>query len=121
MLTGIFSIMTEYFSRSNRIHGPLAFVLNSVVIELPARPLHRLLAAYYRLLCVDESFPSQHGWPLAPLAQLIDTPHPDPGVRVLAILCYSIQARLPESEVEKGYWDSLGEPGAIDAPVEIGE
>ena len=103
------------------MHGPFAFVLSSVVIELPARPLQRLLVAYHRLLCVDESFPSRNGWPLTPLARLVHTPHPDPGVRVLAILCYSIQAGHPETMLEKAYWEYLGEPGGIDAPVEVGD
>lgn len=103
------------YLRTVRIHS------ESGVIELPARPLQRLLVAYHRLLCVDESFPSRNGWPLTPLARLVHTPHPDPGVRVLAIVCYSIQAGHPESALEKTYWESLGEPGGIDAPVEIGE
>lgn len=113
--------MLHYLSHPNRMDGPLAFIPTSNVPELPARPLHRLLTAYHRLLIADETLPERSGWSLVPLAQLIHAPHPDPGVRVLAILCYSLQVGQAESVREESYWESLGEPGEVDAPIEIGE
>lgn len=112
--------MNQYLSRPSRHGGPLAFITSTPdLASIPSRPLQRLLTAYHRILLVDELFPQRLGWHLGPLVKLGS--HPDPGVRVLAIVCYSMQSTMTERERETAYWDSLGEPGKQDAVVEVGE
>ncbi|KAF8309082.1 P-loop containing nucleoside triphosphate hydrolase protein [Clavulina sp. PMI_390] len=114
-------IMHTYFSHPQRIDGPLVFLLDANIAELAARPLQRLLVAYHRLLVIDERFPERKFWSPTPLNRLIHTPHPDPGVRVLAILCFSLQVGQHEKARETAYWDHVGEPGVLDAPIDMGE
>lgn len=83
--------------------------------------MHRLLLAYYRVLKANRPLPQDLLWSLAHLAELFSGPHPDTGVRLLAILCFALQSGM--SEVEKSTLEKqvLGEDCAVDCPVWFGE
>ena len=82
--------------------------------------LHRVLLAYYRLLQVNRALPRTLGWSLTPLSQLIWTPHPDNGVRFLAIRCYALQAGMMEGERTKIEKEVLGEVSQTHCRVAFG-
>ena len=66
--------------------------------SVDAQTIHRVLLAYYRILQANRPLPRLLDWPLAPLSQLIWSPHPDNGVRFLAIRCYALQVGMSEGE-----------------------
>ncbi|TBU59248.1 midasin [Dichomitus squalens] len=107
--------------RSKRFEGgPLLFFTASQTIpSIPSHPLHRVLLAYYRLLQANRVLPRHLGWSLTPLSQLIWAPHPDNGVRFLAIRCYALQAGMMEGERVKMEKEVLGEVSEIDCPIDF--
>jgi midasin len=88
-------------------------------IETPR--LHRVLLAYYRILRANRTLPHSLYWPLAPLSKLFFTPHPDTGVRLLAIRCYALQSGMTEVEQEKLEKLVLGEPCGVDCQIGCGQ
>ncbi len=102
--------------------GLLAFVPQSEAIpSLDAHRLHRILLAYYRILQANRDLPRDLHWPLDPLARLVWTPHPDCGVRFLAIRCYAIQTGMVEGERVKMEKEMIGEVADVGCPIEYGK
>lgn len=92
----------------------------SVVDAADLQPLQRVLLAYYRLLQANRTLPRTLGWPLAPLAQLISTPHPDKGVVSLAIRCYALHTGMMEGERVKLEQKAVGDVKDVDCPMQFG-
>src|ERR1700722_7957198 len=102
-------------------NGPLGFLLVTEDIEAvePSR-LHRLLLAYYRVLQANRELPNILLWPVVLLSKLFWTPHPDTGVRLLAIRCYALQSGMGEAEKEKLETTVLGDRLNVDCGIEFG-
>ena len=98
--------------------GPLAFIsLSDGGKDVNTLRLHRLLLAYYRILLANRILPNSLSWPLPALSVLFWTPHPDSGVRLLAIRCYALQSGMSEAEREKLEIDILGPIGVVDCQI----
>jgi midasin len=98
--------------------GPLAFVLSATpVSDLDTGRLHRILLAYYRILSANRNLPAQLAWPLDPLRALFHAPHPDAGVRFLAIRCYALQSFMLEANREKLEAEFVGQVHEVDCPI----
>ena len=82
--------------------------------------MHRILLAYYRILQANRPLPRLLDWPLAPLSQLIWSPHPDNGVRFLAIRCYALQVGMAEVERVKIEKEVLGEVSQVSCLMAYG-
>ncbi|KAI0328990.1 midasin [Cubamyces sp. BRFM 1775] len=98
--------------------GPLPNLLASCAVEsVDAQLLQRVLLAYYRLLQANRALPHMLGWSLTPLSQLIWTPHPNNGVRLLAIKCYALQAGMMEGERVKLEQEVVGNVKVTECPI----
>ena len=110
-----------FLRHPNRREGPLSYIKQvDDVAQLDATILHRQLLAYYRILQANRSLPEQLVWPIAPLSRLVYTPHPDTGVRFLAIRCMSLQMGMMEgrrAELEK---EIIGDVKDVDCPIGYG-
>lgn len=96
----------------------MAFVSASPSLqEIDAHDSHRTLLAYYRLLRANRLLPSTLDWSLTPLSKLIWSPHPDPGVRFLAIRCYALHAGMMENERENLERTVVGDVSEADCPI----
>lgn len=116
------SVLSAFLRLTVFKDGPLAFVDTAdAVPPLDPRRLHRILLAYYRILKANRDLPSLLSWPTVPLALLMWTPHPDPGVRFLAIRCYALQTGMGEAERNKAEKEILGEMSEVDCPIHYGE
>ena len=101
--------------------GPLSAIFMSAPAETaPPSRLQRVLLAYYRILMANPELPNWLDWPLEPLSRLIWAPHPDPGVRYLAIRCYAMQSGMSEAEREKLENTLIGSKAHIECPLESG-
>jgi midasin len=101
--------------------GPLSTIFMSVSPETaPPSRLHRVLLAYYRILMANPELPNWLNWPLEPLSRLFWTPHPDIGVRYLAIRCYAMQSGMSEAEREKLVNTLIGSMNHVECPLEFG-
>lgn len=110
--------MHAFLQRPAFRQGPLAFVTETPSITtLDPRRLHRLLLAYYRLLCVNRLLPSNLLWTPSALSALFLTPHPDPAVKYLAIRCYALHVGMAEVNREKLELELLGKFGASECPM----
>ncbi|KAI0060319.1 hypothetical protein BV25DRAFT_1871299 [Artomyces pyxidatus] len=118
----IYPILSAFLQQHIPQNGPLAFVLASSSLQsLDTSRLQRVLLAYYRILHANRELPEHLSWSLEPLSKLLWAPHPDPGVRYLAVRCYSLQSRMGEAEREKLEKELVGSDSDIDCPVEFGE
>ncbi|KAH7885416.1 midasin [Phlebopus sp. FC_14] len=118
----LFPILSAFLRRPCFSRGPLAFVAESSPIDtIDATRLHRALLAYYRLLHANRLLPSDLQWPVSPISTLFVTPHPDLGVRYLAIRCYALHTGMAEVERTKLETRVLGELGGIDLPLNYGQ
>ncbi|KDQ62541.1 hypothetical protein JAAARDRAFT_189845 [Jaapia argillacea MUCL 33604] len=118
----LFPILIAFLRRHIPRDGPLAIVLSTSAPEVIDAPrLHRLLLAYYRVLKANGDIPKNLYWPLSPLSKLFWTPHPDTGVRLLAIRCYALHTDMAEVERIKIEKEVLGEICGVDCPVAYGE
>jgi midasin len=88
--------------------------------SISSASLHRILLAYYRILQANRELPRILNWPLSPLSRLAWDPHPDTGVRFLAVRCYALQARMMEVERVKMEKIVIGDVREIDCPVLYG-
>ncbi|EGN98495.1 hypothetical protein SERLA73DRAFT_110025 [Serpula lacrymans var. lacrymans S7.3] len=114
----IFPVFSVFLRKPFFENGPLDFVMASLAPgTLDSARLHRVLLAYYRLLQANRLLPHHRIWSLSPLSALIWTPHPDTGVRWLAIRCYSLQSGMGEAEREKIETCVLGEICGVDCPI----
>lgn len=115
--------MTALLRKPALASGPLGFLLPSVTVEsLDAYRLHRLLLAYSRIQKMNKNLPADLNWPLLPLTRLFSTQscHPDNGVRLLAIRCYTTQVGMSEGErmqIEQG---AIGKKFGPDCWIEGG-
>ncbi|RDX53520.1 midasin [Lentinus brumalis] len=100
--------------------GPLCAFIPCPLSSVDGPTLHRILLAYYRILQANRTLPRMLGWPLAPLSQLIWSPHPDNGVRFLAIRCYALQVGMMEGERVKIEREVLGDVSEVDCPITFG-
>ncbi|SRR6266404_349728 len=116
------SILSAFLQDHIHKTGPLATVFGSTLLEaVSASRLHRLLLAYYRILVANPELPSWLDWPLEPISRLLWTPHPDAGVRYLAIRCYALQSGMGELEREKLENTLVGTMATAECPLEIKE
>ncbi|OBZ68834.1 Midasin [Grifola frondosa] len=113
----LYPLLALFVSRPGYELGPLAFVCTCPVPSLDRIRLHCLLLAYYRLLEANRILSRTLSWPLAPLSKLIWTPHPDPGVRLLAIRCYALHAGMMETERVKMEKEAIGDVSEVDCPI----
>ena len=101
--------------------GPLSTIFMSVSPDTaPPSRLHRVLLAYYRILMANPELPSWLDWPLEPLSRIFWTPHPDLGVRYLAVRCYAMQSGMSEAEREKLETTLIGSMARVECPLEFG-
>ncbi|CAL1712480.1 unnamed protein product [Somion occarium] len=115
----IFSILSAFLRQPEYEDGPLGFI-NTIedLSSISASLLHRILLAYYRILQASRELPRYLIWPLKPLSKLIWTPHPDPGVRFLAIRCYALHSGMMEGERVKMEKEVIGDVAEVDCPIE---
>ncbi|KAI0916947.1 hypothetical protein AcW2_007206 [Taiwanofungus camphoratus] len=119
--TELYPILSAFLRRSGNENGPLAFVSEcESVASIDAHTLHRLLLAYYRILQANRALPNTLLWSLSPLAKLIWAPHPDNGVRFLAIRCYALQSGMMEGERVKMEREVIGDVGEVDCHISFG-
>jgi hypothetical protein len=103
-------------------NGPLSFITETLsAISVDTTRLQQLLLAYYRILQANRELPRTLRWSLAPLSNLIYTPHLDNGVRLLAIRCYSLQSGMGEEERSNLEREILGEPCGVDCNLNYGQ
>jgi midasin len=115
------SILSVFLQDCFPNSGPLSAIFDSVPLETVSSPrLHRLLLAYYRILMANPDLPSLFDWPLEPLSRLFWEPHPDPGVRYLAVRCYALQSGMSEVEREKLEKSLIGSMDHAECPLEFG-
>lgn len=112
-----FSILSAFLRQTYQEEGPLS---PASIESLDAQQLHQLLLAYYRILQANRSLPNNLLWPLSPLARLIRTPHPDTGVRFLAIRCYCLQSGTGEAERVEMEKEVIGDVSEVDCPIAYG-
>ncbi|KAH9065293.1 midasin [Lactarius vividus] len=117
----IFPILSVFLQEYINNTGPLSTVIGSAPLEAvsPSR-LHRLLLAYYRILVANPELPNWLDWPLEHFSGLFWTPHPDAGVRYLAIRCYALQSGMSELEREKLENTLVGSMATAECPLEFG-
>jgi hypothetical protein len=121
--TPLVSILSAFLRKPVLTDGPLVPLLSTSLSlsAVEASHLHRLLLAYYRILHANRELPYILFWPLSALSQLFWTPHPDTGVRLLAIRCYALQSGMGEAEREKLEIEVLGEICGVDCPIDYGQ
>jgi midasin len=101
--------------------GPLSAISTCGPPEAaPPSRLHRVLLAYYRILMANPELPNWLDWPLESLSRLFWAPHPDLGVRYLAIRCYAMQSGMGEAEREKLENTLIGTRANAECPLEYG-
>jgi midasin len=99
-------------------NGPLTFTSSATAVaNLDSGRLHRILLAYYRIISANRSLPTHLAWPLDPLSALFRAPHPDPGVRFLAIRCYALQSLMLEADRERLEIEFVGTLYEASCPV----
>lgn len=82
--------------RESLANGPLGFITRENAAKIPIKTLHILLLAYLRLLEACDCLYKKLHWPIAHLQSLCEPPHPDPGVRLLAIRCFAHHVGMNE-------------------------
>ncbi|PCH39866.1 midasin [Wolfiporia cocos MD-104 SS10] len=117
----IFPVLNAFLRRQGMEAGPLSLLVETDSVEsVDTHTLQRRLLAYYRILQANRALPQSLGWPLTPLSKLIWTPHPDHGVRYLAVRCYALQSGMMEGERQKLECDVIGEVEKVDCPIYYG-
>jgi midasin len=117
----IVSILSAFLRKAYSKRGPLAFVLEAQSVEsVDAQHLHYMLLAYYRVLQANRALPNTLLWNPLPLVRLIRTPHPDNGVRFLAIRCYALQTGTGEQERVNMEKQIIGEVSQVDCSITYG-
>ena len=116
------SVLSSFLQKFVPKSGPLSAIITSLPLEtVPPSQLHRVLLAYHRILTANPELPIWLDWPLEPLSRLFWTPHPDPGVRYLAIRCYAMQSGMCEAEREKLENTLIGSMAHAECPLEFGQ
>lgn len=68
----------------------------------------------------NRELPSLLDWSLGSLSRLFWAPHPDSGVRYLAIRCYALQSGMSEAERERLENALIGSMAHAECPLEFG-
>ncbi|KAI0270022.1 midasin [Gloeopeniophorella convolvens] len=119
--TELFPVLSTFLQEFVPRAGPLSLIPDSTPLAIiPSSSLHRILLAYYRLLQANPDLPNQLDWPLEPLSRLFWAPHPDVGVRYLAIRCYALQSGMSEMEREQLENAVVGSMAEVNCPLEHG-
>ena len=88
--------------------------------QIPKSTLHPLLLAYHRII---EAIPHIHRdfqWPVAQLQILCDPPHPELGVRLLALRCFAFHVGMNEPARVEWEESLVGTPANVTPTVETG-
>ncbi|THH30307.1 hypothetical protein EUX98_g3868, partial [Antrodiella citrinella] len=120
--TELYPVLSAFLRQPDFKGGPLASI--TAAQDIPAFDTHRLqriLLAYYRILQTNRELPSLLSWSLTPLSLLMWTPHPDAGVRYLAIRCYALQSGMGEGQRVQAEHEILGEAAHVDCPLHYGQ
>ncbi|TFK52493.1 P-loop containing nucleoside triphosphate hydrolase protein [Heliocybe sulcata] len=117
----LFYVLLQFLRRWIPKDGPLALLESASTEVVEPHKLHAFLLAYYRILQANRLLPDQLIWSISHLSQLFLAPHPDRGVCLLAIRCYSLHVGMGEAEREKLEQQVLGELCGEDCPVAFGE
>lgn len=114
-------MLSTFLLRQSLANGPLGFVEQvDSLHSLDAISLQKILMAYYRILQANRRLPRVLNWPLSPLSRLVWESHPDTGVRLLAVRCYALQARMMEGERVKLEKEVVGEMSEVECPIAYG-
>lgn len=106
--------------RESLANGPLAFITGENASQIPIKTLHILLLAYLRLLEACDRLFEKFYWPVAHLQSLCEPPHPDAGVRLLAIRCFAHHVGM--NEPARVSWEEkvVGTPENTDPLIDTG-
>jgi midasin len=111
------SILLALLQKPGLSNGPLHGISLENIASLDSRRLHTLLIAYYRILMANRNLPEELSWSLYHLLAIFQEPHPDAGVRFLAIRCYGLQKRMLEVDRNKLERESVGDVVESDVPI----
>jgi midasin len=92
----VFSVLSQFLCRPSLANGPLGFITKENVAQIPLKTLHVLLLAYHRLVEACCYIHEEFHWPSSHLQCLFEPPHPDVGVRLLAIRCFAFHVGMNE-------------------------
>jgi midasin len=106
--------------RESLARGPLAFITRENASQIPIKTLHILLLAYLRLLEACDRLYEKFYWPVLPLQSLCEPPHPDVGVRLLAVRCFAHHVGM--NEPARMLWEEkvVGTPDNVDPLIDTG-
>ncbi|RPD62626.1 midasin [Lentinus tigrinus ALCF2SS1-7] len=116
----LYPVLLAFLRAPENERGPLRAFISTPPVSVDAPTLHRTLLAYYRILQANRTLPRLLGWSLTPLSQLIWSPHPNNGVRSLAIRCYALQVGMAEGERVKVEKEVLGDISEVDCFITYG-
>ncbi|KZT67287.1 hypothetical protein DAEQUDRAFT_812985 [Daedalea quercina L-15889] len=117
----VYPVLAAFLRHPSRKQGPLADVARADdATSLDAHTLHRQLLAYYRILQANRDLPEHLVWPITPLSKLVYAPHPDTGVRFLAIRCLALQMGIMEGKREELEKEIIGDVNEVDCPIAYG-
>jgi midasin len=88
--------------------------------QIPLKTLQTLLLAYYRLIEACSHLHEEFNWPSGPLQCLFDPPHPDVGVRLLAIRCFAFHVGMNEPARVEMEEKLVGSPENADPFIDTG-
>ncbi|CCA66844.1 related to midasin (AAA ATPase) [Serendipita indica DSM 11827] len=116
----LYPVFARFLQRPSLANGPLAFVTRENAAHIPKSTLHPLLLAYHRII---EAIPHIHRdfqWPATHLQSLCDPPHPESGVRLLALRCFAFHVGMNEPARVKWEESLVGTPANVTPTVETG-
>lgn len=90
------------------------------VAQIPSKTLHVLLLAYHRLMEACCHLHEEFQWPSSHLQHLIDPPHADVGVRLLAIRCFAFHVGMNEPARVEWEQKLVGSPENADPFIDTG-
>ncbi|KAG8823439.1 hypothetical protein FRC19_003943 [Serendipita sp. 401] len=114
----LYPVFARFLTRPSLKDGPLAFITGENVHTIPLRTLHVLLLAYNRLISAIPHIYKEFGWSIVHLQRLLKPPHPDPGVRLLAIRCAAYHVGMNEAARIQWEQKHVGLPADVDALIE---
>lgn len=115
-----FSVLSQFLRRPSLANGPLGFVNRENVARIPLKTLQVLLLAYLRLIEACCHLHEEFHWPSSHLQCLFEPPHPDAGIRLLAIRCYAFHVGMNEPARVELEEQLVGSPKNVDPFVDTG-